>query len=69
MFKLLRNFHVTSGLMDGTRLEVHNIHEKCLELEIVTGEGRGKVALLARVLHLTPLNTILAFSFKEGNSL
>lgn len=61
---LLRNLNVSQGLLNGTRLIVHDMYDNSLHLEIITGKNAGHRVLLPRV-DLTPSDSTLPFSFKR----
>lgn len=46
---LIRNMNMGSGLVNGVRMLVLEMHDKCLKLEIITGFGKGTVIFLPRI--------------------
>lgn len=46
---LIRNMNLGSGLVNGVRLIVLALFEKCIKLEIITGSGKGNVIVLPRI--------------------
>lgn len=53
---LLRNLNATQGLLNGTRFIVRNMHDNCLDLEIITGDRVGQRVLVNRI-DLSPSDT------------
>lgn len=46
---LIRNINLGSGLVNGVRLIVLSMFEKCIKLEIITGSGKGNIIFLPRI--------------------
>ncbi|XP_014790896.1 uncharacterized protein LOC106884169 [Octopus bimaculoides] len=45
---LLRNFSISPGLCNGTRMKVQRLHGHCVEASLVTGSNRGRTFLIPR---------------------
>ncbi|KAF2359133.1 DNA helicase Pif1-like, partial [Trinorchestia longiramus] len=46
---LLRNLSITQGLCNGTRLEVIQLHEHCIEASIISGSHTHNRVLIPRI--------------------
>ena len=61
---LLRNIAPDRGLCNGTRVVLTHMRPHVLQVHLISGEHKGKVAFIPR-LQLTPNEELLGFSFKR----
>lgn len=61
---LLRNIDPTNGLMNGTRLQITELHEFMVGARIITGREAGKPVNIPR-LSITPSDTKLPFKMRR----
>ena len=61
---LLRNLALQQGLCNGTRLEVVNLHQNCVEAQLTSGPNSGNQVLIPRV-KLAPSDTNLPFTLQR----
>ncbi|XP_072078142.1 uncharacterized protein [Arachis hypogaea] len=60
---LLRNIDKSSGLCNGTRLQVRKLGNHVIEYEILTGNNVGHIALIPR-MNMVPTNETVAVRFQ-----
>ena len=61
---LLRNISLKKGLCNGTRLEIINLHQNCVQAKIVFGPNSGNHVLIPRI-KLAPNDANLPFSLQR----
>jgi ATP-dependent DNA helicase PIF1 len=61
---LLRNLNPSEGLCNGTRLIVHDLQNKVIDAEIITGSYIGKRVFIPRIT-LNPSDSSLPFTLKQ----
>lgn len=61
---LIRNLNTRHGLVNGTRMRLVQMHNNCLDCEILTGVARNTRILIPRI-HLNYSGTLLPFSFQR----
>ncbi|XP_016172903.1 uncharacterized protein LOC107615342 [Arachis ipaensis] len=60
---LLRNIDKSSGLCNGTRLQVRKLGNHVIEYEVLTGNNVGHIALIPR-MNMVPTNETVAVRFQ-----
>ena len=61
---LVRNISLKKGLCNGTRLEIINLHQNCVQAKIVFGPNSGNHVLIPRI-KLAPNDANLPFSLQR----
>uniref|UniRef100_A0A0L8GQB3 DNA helicase Pif1-like 2B domain-containing protein n=1 Tax=Octopus bimaculoides TaxID=37653 RepID=A0A0L8GQB3_OCTBM len=61
---LLRNLSIGQGLFNGTRMNVHRLHEHYVEASLVTGSNRGRTVLIPRI-KLSPSDANIPFTLNR----
>jgi len=61
---LMRNLHIASGLVNGTRLEVLDMLRHTIECKVLSGSGKGRQVLIPRI-SLSPSTTMLPVPFSR----
>ena len=61
---LLRNINPTQGLMNGTRLQITEMHDFMVKAKVITGEKVGRTVMIPR-LSITPSDKKLPFKMRR----
>ncbi|XP_020972971.1 ATP-dependent DNA helicase PIF1-like [Arachis ipaensis] len=61
---LLRNIDQSSGLCNGTRLQVRKLRNHVIECEVLTGKNVGHIALIPR-MNMVPTNKTVPVRFQR----
>ncbi|XP_052118964.1 uncharacterized protein LOC127748454 [Arachis duranensis] len=61
---LLRNIDQSSGLYNGTRLQVRKLENYVIECEVLTGNNVGHIALISR-MNMVPTNETVPVRFQR----
>jgi len=62
---LLRNLNPKKGLLNGTRLIVQSLHRNCIKEEIISGNNKGEVVCIPRIIDLEPSESSLPSRMKR----